>query len=413
MGDLAVELYGSRVGALVGDWRTFDFVTDPVAAQAFGIDSPILSVAIPLAPAPIRARKDRRQNFFRELLPEGQMLSHLARGSGLAEHDVIGLLRTFGRDLAGALQIWDPELPGEPLRPALEPLSTDAVASMLREVRRDPLGNRIPTGKTSLAGVQDKIVLARTESGWNRSLDGWPSSHIAKPESREHPTMIYDEEYGARFARDLGLTSFATSIEEFDDVPAIVIERYDRSSEMPDGRIHQEDFNQVLGASGIQKYQRFGGKVNLERIATVLTAMADRDSLQRLFKLVTLSVAVGNLDLHAKNISLLHRPDGSMDLAPAYDVVPQAHQPNDGQLALAIDGEFHHAAMTIDHLVAEGRTWGLADADDIAEATLVQILDLVSIEHPDTRSYPRLTDDIRQFTSNVLRGRSVGDSQRP
>ena len=51
MGDLVVELYGSVIGKLVGDWRTFDFVTDPGAAQTFGIDSPILSVAIPLAPA--------------------------------------------------------------------------------------------------------------------------------------------------------------------------------------------------------------------------------------------------------------------------------------------------------------------------------------------------------------------------
>ena len=170
MGDLVVELYGAIVGNLVGDWRTFDFVTNPGAAQTFGIDSPILSVAIPLAPAPTRARKDRRQNFFRELLPEGQMLSYLAKGSGLAEHDAIGLLTAFGRDLSGALQIWDPDLPGEPLQPGLQPLSEHAVATMLREIRQEPLGNRLPSGKTSLAGVQDKIVLVRTEDRWSLSL---------------------------------------------------------------------------------------------------------------------------------------------------------------------------------------------------------------------------------------------------
>jgi serine/threonine-protein kinase HipA len=72
------------------------------------------------------------------------------------------------------------------------------------------------------------------------------------------------------------------------------------------------------------------------------------------------SVAVGNLDLHAKNLSLLHLPDGSMTLSPAYDVVPQAHQPNDGEVALAVGGEYRHAAITMNHLVAEGRAWGLA-----------------------------------------------------
>jgi serine/threonine-protein kinase HipA len=81
-----------------------------------------------------------------------------------------------------------------------------------------------------------------------------------------------------------------------------------------------------------------------------------------LFKLVTVSVAVGNLDLHAKNVSLLHLPDGSMTLSPAYDVVPRAHQPNDGEVALAAGGEYRHAAITMNHFAAEGRRWGLADA---------------------------------------------------
>jgi len=69
-------------------------------------------------------------------------------------------------------------------------------------------------GKTSLAGVQDKIVLARTGDRWSRVIDGWPSTHILKPESRDYPTSIYDEEFGARFARAAGLAYFPTWIEE-------------------------------------------------------------------------------------------------------------------------------------------------------------------------------------------------------
>lgn len=410
MADLIVELYGMRIGALAGPWRTFDFLTDSAAVAEFGIDSPILSVAIPLAALPVRARKERRQNFFRELLPEGRMLARLALQAGVGEQDVIGLLRGYGRDVAGALQIWDPDVPGEPKQPALEPLSSAGVADMLEHVQQNPLGNKPFGGKTSLAGVQDKIVLARSDGGWNRVIDGWPSTHILKPESREYPTSIYDEEFGARFAQGVGLTSFRTWIEEFDGVPAVVIERYDRSPDAPQGRIHQEDFNQALGAAGNQKYQKYGGKVSLERIARVLAAAGDRGSLERLFKLVVVSVAVGNLDLHAKNLSLLHLPNGSMTLSPAYDVVPQAHQPNDGEVGLAVGGEYRHAALTMDHLVAEGRAWGLTGAADLAEETLAKVLQLAEVEAPHERAHTGLSRDIAGFTANLLAGHTVGVS---
>jgi serine/threonine-protein kinase HipA len=410
MADLVVELYGTRAGVLRGTWRTFDFLPDPAAVVKFGIDSPILSVAIPLTVVAVRSRRERRQNFFRELLPEGRMLTRLAQQAGVAELDVIGLLRSYGRDVAGALQIWDPDVPGEPKQPALEPLSSAGVASMLEHVQDNPLGNRPVGGKTSLAGVQDKIVLARAQGGWNRVIDGWPSTHILKPESRDYPTSIYDEEFGARFARAAGLLPFPTWIEEFEEVPAVVIERYDRSPDAPQGRIHQEDFNQVLGAAGNQKYQKYGGKVSLERIARVFSDLGDGDSLDRLFKLVVVSVAVGNLDMHAKNVSLLHRPDGSMTLSPAYDVVPQAHQPNDGEVALAIGGEYRHAAITMDHLLAEGRAWGLATAADLTEEALAAVLHLASTETPHNRAYSGLNRDIAGFTSNLLAGRAAGRS---
>jgi serine/threonine-protein kinase HipA len=411
MADLVVELYGTRAGVLIGTWRDFDFLPDPAAAIRFGIDSSVLSVAIPLTVAAVRSRKQRRQNFFRELLPEGRMLSRLAQRAGLAEQDVIGLLRAYGRDVAGALQIWDPAVPGEPKQPALEPVSSTGVASLLEHVQDNPLGNRAIGGKTSLAGVQDKIVLARTGEGWNQVIDGWPSTHILKPTSRDYPTSIFDEEFGARFARAAGLASYQTWIEEFAGVPAIVIERYDRSLDAPQGRIHQEDFNQVLGAAGNQKYQKYGGKVSLKRIAQVFTAVGDRDSLERLFRLLVVAISIGNLDMHAKNLSLLHLPDGSMTLSPAYDVVPQAHLPNDGEVALAVAGEYRHAVLTLDHLVTEGRTWGLGEVANLAEETLSVVLQLATTEEPNPGAFAGLAGDIARFTANLLAGRAAGLSE--
>lgn len=409
MADLVVELYGVRVGSLTGGWRTFDFVADLGAVEAFGIDSPILSVAIPLAAVPTRGHKDRRQNFFRELLPEGQMLTRMAREADLAAHDVVGLLRAYGRDVAGAVQIWDPDAPGEPRQPACEELGSSEVANLLKNVQTNPLGNKPGSGKTSLAGVQDKIVLARISDGWYRALDGYPSTHILKPEIREFPTMIYDEEYGSRLARAAGLAEFRTWIEEFQTVPALIIERYDRSPGIPHGRIHQEDFNQALGASGNEKYQRHGGKVSLRRIAKVLSAVADPGSLEGLLRMTVLSVAVGNLDMHAKNVSLVHRPDASMTLAPAYDFVPQAHQANDAEMALAVNDEDRHYAITRAHLVAEGEAWGLDNSEAVIDDTLAKVLDTAASETPHPNAHPHLVDDITRFASNLLSGRPVGD----
>lgn len=176
----------------------------------------------------------------------------------------------------------------------------------------------------------------------------------------------------------------------------------------PQGRVHQEDFNQALGAAGNQKYQKYGGKVSLKRIAQVFSGTGDRDSLERLFKLVVVSVAAGNLDMHAKNISLLHLLSGTTTLSPAYDVVPQAHQPNDGEVALAVDGEYRHAAITIHHLVAEGRAWGVAGAADLAEETLTSVLQLANTEPPHKRACTELASDISGFAANLLAGRATG-----
>ncbi|MFC4376555.1 HipA N-terminal domain-containing protein [Nocardia halotolerans] len=188
MADLVVELYETHIGTITGSWRDYDFVTAPNAIEKFGIDSTILSVAIPLAAIANRSRKVKRQNFFRELLPEGRMLVRMADEAGCTERDTVGLLRQYGRDVAGAVQIWDPDVPGEPRSPALEPLTTTGVARLLTNVQANPLGNKPTGGKTSLAGVQDKIVLARTANGWNRVVDGYPSTHILEPASAEHPT---------------------------------------------------------------------------------------------------------------------------------------------------------------------------------------------------------------------------------
>lgn len=406
---LVVELYGQRLGVLVGDDRRFDFEAERGAIHRFGLGSTILSESVPLNAVTQRTGLQRRMNFFVELLPEGDLLDLLAAKAGLRTWEHLSLLAAFGRDVAGAVQLWDLDDPGEPRTPRLRPLDDSGVAEVLRERREMPLGNVRDGGKSSLVGVQPKVVLAHIAGGWNGVEDGFPSTHILKPVPEGHPTTIYDEEYGSRLARALGLLDYDVALADFAGESALVIERYDRDPHLPDGRLHQEDMNQALGARGNEKYQRFGGKVTLRRIARIFSSRRDIDSLVRLARLVTLSVAIGNLDLHAKNISMIHRLDGRASLAPAYDVVPQAHESNDGEMALAINERYAHAALTADDVIAEIGSWGLgAEAKAVVGEALETIAAAVDDENPDDRAYPGVADDVAGFTRNLLDGRPAG-----
>lgn len=408
---LAVELYGERLGELVEKRGGFDFVAAPSAVAAHGVGSRLLSVAVPLVTRARPSDAAMRRNFFDELLPEGRARSSLAGRAGVSSDYTIGMLARYGRDVAGALRIWDPEGPDEPRVPEATPADDDRVEELLRAVRSAPLGNVTARRMSSLAGVQDKIVLAWTGSGWAEPLDGFPSTHIIKPIIMTMPTLIFDEEYGARIARSLGLLEYGTEIRTFGTTSALVIERYDRDPGSPDGRVHQEDFNQALGMSGDGKYEDEGhpGLAAIARIAR----QADPGSLARLARMMTLSVAVGNLDMHAKNLSLLHRPDGSMTLAPAYDIVPQLHQDVDPVVALHVAGRRDHADIRLAHLIAEAESWGLRGADALIRKTIDDIAGFVAREDPHAGAAPDLARQIARICDSLLHAAPDGREVEP
>jgi len=406
---LAVELYGTPIGTIEGDARTFDFIPSDAAIERFGTNSPVLSVTIPLTPSQRRDRAGRRRNWFSELLPEGDQYDFMLAQASIRRGDTPTFLAHYGRDVAGALQIWNLDDPTEPKRPSLHPVNATQIRALLEDPIRSPLGNDPRLGKTSLGGVQPKITLTRTPKGWAQALGGSPTTHILKPQLTERPTMIFDEEYGARLARGLGLASFDTRIATFDGLPTLVIERFDRR----DGeRLHQEDFNQALGASGNQKYQELGGVVSLQRVAAEISRSAPSRNLRSLADMVTLSVAIGNLDLHTKNLGLLHPANGDVQLAPAYDVVPHAHFPGDGRLALAVNGVYRLADIERADLVAEFTAWGLRRVDAVVRETLERLDALITVEQPLDGAAPSTHDQLQTFIANLLAGHPMGAAGR-
>lgn len=403
---LAIELYGVRIGTLDGDARAFDFTPAAEAIETFGSNSPVLSTAIPLTAQQRRDRAGRRRNWFAELLPEGDQYEYLLAQGGLRRGDTPAFLARYGRDIAGALQIWDLDDPTEPKTPALRPVSDAEIRGLMQDPRGVPLANDRLQGKSSLGGVQPKIVLTKTNEGWAQALGGSPSTHILKPRlSGDRASVIYDEEYGARLARRMRLAAFETGVQVFDGLPALVVERYDR---VHAERVHQEDLSQALGASGNEKYQELGGVVSLGRVAQTLQRHAAEQDLHRLARMVLLAVAVGNLDMHTKNFALLHPRSGEVRLAPAYDMVPQTHLSGDGRLALSVHGKYRHAEITRADLVEEFHSWGVRRGQRLIDDGLEELESIVASESPVAGAFSELQQQIAEYVGNLRNGSAVG-----
>lgn len=400
MTDLIVELYGTEIGLLRGERDDFDFHPGPLGMARFGVGATTLSVAVPLLTSVRPAQRVMRRNFFEEVLAEGGIRAQLASRARLDNDNTMALLARYGRDVAGALQIWDPTDPYEPRAPHTEPVTDERIREMFDEVAASPLGNNSIRRLSSLAGVQDKVLLARVEGQWVEPLDGYPSTHILKPLSGKYRTLIFDEEYGSRFARALGLAAFDTEVVAFDDRQALVIERYDR--DVDGTRVHQEDFNQALGYRGDQKYELVPDG-RLRAIAGVLREHSSQRERQRLLQMVTLSAALGNLDMHAKNISVLHEPGGEMRLAPMYDVVPQLHMDGiDQTLALYIANTNDPHLVCGGDLLAEGESWGLRAPRAIVTDALEQIHAVAEQEIPHPGAEQSMPQTIADRTARLL-----------
>lgn len=408
MDELTVELYGVEIGVLQGGRGEFDFHVSPAGLESFGVGSVAMSVAVPLLESPRKKDLPLRVGFFEEILAEGDTRRQLAKLAKLDESNTMGLLSRYGRDVAGALQIWNAYDPREPRQPEARPVTDDEIVEMFDDVRINPLGNKGRRRLSSLAGVQDKVLLACTSDGWAEPLDGFASTHILKPQSGKYLSLIFDEEYGSRFARAMGLADFDTSIQVFSGRHALIIERYDRAA--GGKRVHQEDFNQALGYRGDEKYEDVSDG-RLRRIARVLRTHARGKEQRDLARMVTLSAAIGNLDLHAKNISILHEEGGEVRLAPMYDVVPELHLDLDEELALCINGHNNYPALTGGDLVAEVASWGLRDAATIVVSALEEIRAIAESEIPHVAAEPSTPFIIETQVMKLLN--SMGEEASP
>jgi len=116
------------------------------------------------------------------------------------------------------------------------------------------------------------------------------------------------------------------------ETQAFAIRRFDRPS--ASGRVHMEDFAQVLNLYPEQKYSQF----NYETVARLTLELAGHAALKQLVTRFIFMLASGNGDAHHKNWSFLY-PDGvRAELSPAYDQVSTIQYMPSDSLALNLGG---------------------------------------------------------------------------
>jgi serine/threonine-protein kinase HipA len=375
MDALDVHLYGTRIGELRRHGTGVEFVASEDAIRTYQRNSRILSTSLPLSPQPQDATP-----FVGGLLPEGSALDNLRRLVPREDQDVFGLIRFVGRDVAGAVAFGPPTSAEQ----RYVELTESQVAERLDAAASLPFGNL--TGGSSLSGFQRKITLAHIDNRWCAREGGAASTHILKPVATENEPVLHAEDYALALARHVGLLAYASHVTHFDGRPTLVIERYDRvvTASGTVERIHQEDSAQGLGLAWDDEFAKFegvGGSVSLRRIGgllppiRVVTDRRDADR-EKLLQYVTFNVAIGNTDAHAKNFSFLHLRDGSIALAPMYDVAPHAFAFEGRKtLALWVDAVQLNSEITTANLVDEAAGWGLdaARAAEVIELTLLRL----------------------------------------
>ena len=317
---LSVYLHNSLAGQLwLDDTSRFSFQYDPGYIE--NPDAIPLSLSLPLREEPYI--NDTARPFFSNLLPEGEVRSLIAKIKQISEHNDYKLLEAIGGECAGAVSIV-PEHTALSTESDYIALSEQEVEDIIEENAIRPILILKDELRLSLAGAQNKIPVYIDNGRFYLTFGIAPSSHILKPQSRYFGDVVQNEHFCMRLADVVQLTVPKSSIWKGKNHIAYIVERYDRIKAQ-DGiieRLHQEDLCQVLGCMPDQKYENEGGP-SLAECCQILDKYSSQPILdkQALVKWVIFNYFIGNADAHGKNLSLIRGIDGSIRLAPFYDLI--------------------------------------------------------------------------------------------
>ena len=255
-------------GAFVGTWSLVPHSPDTLQYDLgwtqSGQGRP-LSLSLPFMPGNAAHRGDKVRAYFDNLLPDSKDIrERIARRYKTGSTDAFDLLAEVGRDCVGALEI----LPLGTLSPGMlslqaEPLTDAQVAEVLRGATTPStlgLVSNEDDFRISIAGAQEKTALLQVDGQWCLPRGTTPTTHIFKLPMGLIGGMRLDMTHSvenewlcAMVLKAFGLPVAACRPVQFEDMKALVVERFDRAWwASPDGeqrliRLPQEDLCQATG----------------------------------------------------------------------------------------------------------------------------------------------------------------------
>ncbi len=344
-----------------------------------------ISLSMPLRQSAYRG--DVVYNFFDNLLPDSRPIRDRVQARfGVSSSHPFDLLEAIGMDCVGAVQLV-PEGASPPDVHVIsgEPLTAPAIAEMLQDYHRRPLGMGGGENlfRLSLAGAQEKTALLWHEGRWMEPHGATPTTHILKlPIGRiEHSGIdladsCENEWLCLEIVRAFGLPACQAVISEFDGIKTLVVERFDRLRlEGWIARLPQEDVCQALGLSPNLKYESDGGPGMSDVMGLLWRSERARTDRRQFFRSQALFWLLAAVDGHAKNFSLFIRPYGRFHLTPLYDVMSVypflkngALSRRDARMAMAFRGRNAHYRwheILPRHVVAAGERAGLSNREAV------------------------------------------------
>lgn len=285
--------------------------------------------------------------FFQNYLPEegSALRALLARRAGVKQREELPLLAALGGDLPGAIIV----------------RAEDPEALRTHEPAPDSSPQNEPEQRLrfSLAGMQLKFSVVQSKNRFTIPVSGQGGKWIVKLPDRRYARVPENESSMLAWAKEIGIVvpEFRlVPVAEIDGLPAglnlgealaLAVRRFDRLA--GGGRIHQEDFAQVLNKRPVEEEKY--GSVAYATLAKIVLATCGEADYEELIRRLVFVVLSGNADAHLKNWSLIYPDRRRPRLSPAYDLVCTfAYGPElDRALALQLSREKDFTKITRRH----------------------------------------------------------------
>lgn len=269
-------------------------------------------------------------NYFENLMPEESRREGLnVKESGLDE-----LLKIHSSDSAGAIDIYSHDYNTNKINSnSFKKFTLKEISDKFKKDSR----NFVKTLEKdidhnfSIAGAQAKFTCRFKDGAIYFPDAGGATTHIIKPipyhnlgiSPRDKDITPFNEFISMSIAKKIWADTPKVNLIESDGINFYCVERYDRSV---DGenivKSHQFDFCQLIGKSSSEKYEEKNGPTLAEIRENIETYCSNpiKDS-EKYYDWILFNMYISNIDCHSKNISLVVDDDGSVKLAPFYDLL--------------------------------------------------------------------------------------------